>query len=72
MSSRHRRANDIDAVPACSLAEGLGLVCFEPPMETPPPEVHMYWRRRHDANPAHRWLREKIVETLREVGVEDA
>jgi DNA-binding transcriptional LysR family regulator len=68
------RGGLIAAIPrplADVFAEGLGLSCYEPPMETPAPEVHMFWHRRHDANPAHRWLRDQIVAALRQEGVND-
>ncbi|MBW5484401.1 LysR family transcriptional regulator [Streptomyces bambusae] len=43
---------------ALPLAEALGLVCFEVPLELPPLPFGMAWHPRHDADPAHAWLRE--------------
>jgi DNA-binding transcriptional LysR family regulator len=51
---------------ANAFAARMGLVQFEPPLPVDVPEIHMFWHRRHDANPAHKWLRERIVQVLRE------
>ncbi|MGW5777643.1 LysR family transcriptional regulator [Streptomyces sp. NPDC003863] len=40
-----------------SLAESLGLVTFDVPLDLPPLPVGMAWHPRHDADPAHAWLR---------------
>ncbi|MER7536745.1 LysR family transcriptional regulator [Streptomyces sp. NPDC097704] len=40
-----------------SLAESLGLVAFDVPLGLPPLPVGMAWHPRHDADPAHAWLR---------------
>ncbi|HEX5379323.1 MAG TPA: LysR substrate-binding domain-containing protein, partial [Phenylobacterium sp.] len=45
---------------ARAVAEPLGLDVFEPPLAIPAPEIHAFWHSRHDANPAHRWLREQV------------
>lgn len=39
------------------LGESLGLVSFEIPLPLPPLTLGMAWRPRHDADPAHAWLR---------------
>ncbi|MFJ9022693.1 LysR family transcriptional regulator [Streptomyces sp. NPDC102259] len=39
------------------LAESLGLVSFEVPLPLPPLRLGMAWHPRHDADPAHAWLR---------------
>ncbi|GGR01412.1 LysR family transcriptional regulator [Streptomyces asoensis] len=39
------------------LAESLGLVPFEVPLPLPPLSLGMAWHPRHDADPAHAWLR---------------
>ncbi|MEU3724932.1 LysR family transcriptional regulator [Streptomyces sp. NPDC031705] len=38
-------------------AEALGLVTFEVPLDLPPLPVGLAWHPRHDADPAHVWLR---------------
>ncbi len=68
------RGGVIAALPgpfAEAFAEGLGLHCYLPPMPGPSQEVRMYWHRRHDAHPAHRWLRGQVVAALRAGGVRD-
>ncbi|WP_399039703.1 LysR family transcriptional regulator [Streptomyces sp. 3330] len=39
------------------LARSLGLVSFEVPLPLPPLRLGMAWHPRHDADPAHAWLR---------------
>lgn len=43
-------------------AGDLGLSIYLLPFESPAPEIFMHWHRRHDRNPAHRWLRELVLE----------
>jgi DNA-binding transcriptional LysR family regulator len=47
------------------VAEALDLqgrvAVVEPPLDLPTFTVHMVWHRRLDADPAHRWLRERTV-----------
>ncbi|NDY90986.1 LysR family transcriptional regulator [Ideonella livida] len=43
------------------------LVVRELPFEVQRVQVEMMWHRRRDADPAHRWLRERIVATHRAV-----
>ncbi|MFF7747739.1 LysR family transcriptional regulator [Streptomyces sp. NPDC007971] len=40
-----------------SMAATLGLVTFEIPFRLPPVKVGIAWHPRHDADPAHAWLR---------------
>lgn len=42
-----------------------GLFTFELPVETPEVTVSMAWHPRFDADPAHRWLRDRMVEVCR-------
>jgi DNA-binding transcriptional LysR family regulator len=42
--------------------EYAGLRILEPPVPLRPAVVAMYWSPRHSEDPAHRWLRERIVE----------
>ncbi|WP_460068695.1 LysR family transcriptional regulator [Streptomyces sp. YKOK-I1] len=44
------------------LAESLGLVAFEVPLPLPPLRLGMAWHPRHDADPAHAWLRQAVRE----------
>jgi DNA-binding transcriptional LysR family regulator len=44
------------------LAESLGLVSFEVPLPLPPLRLGMAWHPRHDADPAHAWLRQAVRE----------
>jgi DNA-binding transcriptional LysR family regulator len=58
------RGRLIAAVPiqfATAVAKDLGVAVYKPPVEVPAPEIRMYWHKRHDHNPAHRWLRDQIV-----------
>jgi DNA-binding transcriptional LysR family regulator len=34
-------------------------------VEVPPPEMRMYWHKRHDRNPAHRWIRDQVLDATR-------
>ncbi|MEU8779129.1 LysR family transcriptional regulator [Streptomyces sp. NPDC048606] len=45
------------ATQAAPQAEALGLVTFEVPLELPPLPFGIAWHPRHDADPAHAWLR---------------
>jgi DNA-binding transcriptional LysR family regulator len=58
------RGRLIAAVPvefASAVAEGFDLAVYRPPVDVPPPEMRIYWHKRHDRNPAHRWMREQIL-----------
>ena len=46
------------------LAAALGLVTFEVPLPLPPLPLGMAWHPRHDADPAHAWLRRTLREVL--------
>ncbi|WP_086830910.1 LysR family transcriptional regulator [Streptomyces sp. NRRL B-24572] len=47
-----------------SLADSLGLVAFEVPLDLPPLPVGLAWHPRHDADPAHAWLRGCVRDLL--------
>ncbi|WP_369213043.1 LysR family transcriptional regulator [Streptomyces flavofungini] len=47
------------------LTDTLGLVTFEIPLELPPLPLGMAWHPRHDADPAHAWLRDCVRELMR-------
>jgi DNA-binding transcriptional LysR family regulator len=46
------------------VAQSAGIAVYAPPMPIPPAEITMVWHRRHDASPAHLWLRAQISEIL--------
>jgi DNA-binding transcriptional LysR family regulator len=48
------------------LARALGLVTFDVPLRLPPVRVGLAWHPRHDADPAHGWLRGAVREILAE------
>ncbi|WP_040813846.1 LysR family transcriptional regulator [Nocardia concava] len=60
-----RNSDLLGNIPSCArpLAHQLGLTTFDLPIETPPLPYAMAWHPRHDADPAHLWLRN----TLREI-----
>ncbi|GAA2221026.1 hypothetical protein GCM10010360_45000 [Streptomyces nogalater] len=45
-------------------ADALGLVPFEIPLPLPTMAVGFAWHPRHDADPAHAWLRDRARELL--------
>jgi LysR family nod box-dependent transcriptional activator len=47
---------------ARKLADVAGLCVFEPPFETPPLISAMYWHPRCTTDPAHRWLRDQVLQ----------
>ncbi|GEC07931.1 LysR family transcriptional regulator [Streptomyces spinoverrucosus] len=49
---------------ATPLADALGLVTFEVPLDLPPLPLGLAWHPRHDADPAHEWLRGCVRELL--------
>ncbi|MFB7505323.1 LysR family transcriptional regulator [Streptomyces broussonetiae] len=48
------------------LAHALGLVTFEIPLRLPVVSVGLAWHPRHDADPAHAWLRDCVRELMAE------
>ncbi|MGX1545434.1 LysR family transcriptional regulator [Streptomyces adustus] len=47
-----------------SLAATLGLAVFEVPLDLPPLRLGIAWHPRHDADPAHAWLRGAVKDIL--------
>ena len=45
------------------------LLVFDPPFSIPVPEIKLYWHQRHTRNPAHRWLRQQVLEVCRPMEV---
>ncbi len=62
------RGGVIAAVPvqfARATAEDLRLHAYELPFPVPVPEVQLYWHRRREQDPAHAWLRARVMEAAR-------
>ena len=58
------RGRLLAAVPvqfARAVAGELALGIYRTPIPIPVQKVHLYWHRRHDHEPAHRWLREQVI-----------
>jgi DNA-binding transcriptional LysR family regulator len=58
----------IAAVPvqfARVISKILDLDVYRPPIDVPVPDVRMYWHKRHDQHPAHRWLRQEVLAAAR-------
>jgi len=49
---------------ALPLAAALDLVTFDIPLRLPPLRLGLAWHPRHDADPAHAWLRRTVRELL--------
>ncbi|MCW8384347.1 LysR family transcriptional regulator [Streptomyces justiciae] len=49
---------------ALPLSESLGLVTFDIPLQLPPLRLGLAWHPRHDADPAHAWLRGTVRELM--------
>ncbi|MGN5391509.1 LysR family transcriptional regulator [Streptomyces sp. JL7001] len=49
---------------AVPLAAALGLETFDIPLDLPPLPFGMAWHPRHDADPAHAWLRDRARELM--------
>jgi DNA-binding transcriptional LysR family regulator len=47
-------------------APTLGLTVVEPPLPLEPFALSMVWHPRFDADPAHRWIREQLLDVSRE------
>jgi len=47
------------------LARVTGLAIHNPPLTIEGFTLHAIWHRRHDADPAHRWLRDQIMQAAR-------
>lgn len=61
------RSQLIAAVPvqfARAFADEMKLALYEPPVPVPVPDISLYWHKRHDGDPAHRWLREEIIAAI--------
>lgn len=47
------------------VATDLDLAVYRTPIDIPVPEIRLYWHKRHDHHPAHRWLRDEIVAAIK-------
>jgi DNA-binding transcriptional LysR family regulator len=64
-------SSSIAAVPiqfARAVAPQLGLRQFAPSIDVPVPDVNMYWHSRYSKDPAHEWMRSRIVSAISELG----
>jgi len=50
---------------AKAVAGDLGLSIYRPPIAIPVPEISLYWHKRNDANPAHRWMRGQVMAAIK-------
>jgi DNA-binding transcriptional LysR family regulator len=59
------------AVPQQMTADlgGGDLLVFDPPFDIPVPEIKLYWHQRHTRSPAHRWLRQQVIDVCRPLDV---
>lgn len=61
----------IAAVPvqyARAVRDQLGLALFALPVPVPAPEIRLYWHVRHAQAAAHRWMRRRVGEVVRDLG----
>ncbi|MEU1911935.1 LysR family transcriptional regulator [Streptomyces massasporeus] len=68
------RATDLTGLISCwsvPMARALGVATFEVPLALPPLQVALAWHPRHDADPAHAWLRGAVREILFDRSCED-
>jgi DNA-binding transcriptional LysR family regulator len=67
-----RRSDLIALVPRSSMRDGdvmsQGIEGFDLPVATPELAISAMWHPRVDADPAHRWLRQKLVATCQAAG----
>jgi DNA-binding transcriptional LysR family regulator len=68
------QGNHLAAVPrqfARWAAKSLPIATYEAPLSISVPEVRMYWHARHDEEPPHRWIRERILDEVANLGLRD-
>ncbi|WP_245775662.1 LysR family transcriptional regulator [Saccharopolyspora flava] len=58
------RDSDLVCLTTEAAARGFGLRTFPVPLRLPPITIGMAWHPRNEADPAHRWLRDRIRETF--------
>ena len=57
-----RQAEAINAVVGNA---AVGNVVLELPVQLPGVELHLYWHRQREADPANQWLRERVMAGVR-------
>lgn len=50
----------------------LGLAEFRPPLSIAVPGIRLYWHSRNDGDPAHRWMRDRVMGVVGDLGYRDA
>jgi DNA-binding transcriptional LysR family regulator len=50
---------------ARAVAKDSALSIYQPPITIPAPEISLYWHKRNDQNPAHRWMRGQIMTAIK-------
>ncbi|KQZ00313.1 LysR family transcriptional regulator [Pseudolabrys sp. Root1462] len=50
---------------AKAVAAELGLSIYRPPIAVDVPDINLYWHRRYDQNPAHRWMRDQVMTAIK-------
>ncbi len=56
---------------AVEVAKSLPIRIYRAPISIPSPSVRMYWHARRDEEPAHRWVREQILDEVAKLGFKD-
>ncbi len=67
MTARSDRVLTVSERIARAVAPRLNLKVFEPPLPMEPFALSMVWHPRFDADPAHRWVRERLLDVSRHV-----
>lgn len=65
LTARSDRILTVSERIARQLGPRLGLRLLDPPLPLRPFALSMVWHPRHDADPAHRWLRDRLVAVTR-------
>jgi DNA-binding transcriptional LysR family regulator len=55
-----------------SLPSDTNIATGDIPFESPLVEMHLYWHERHQHDPAHRWLRQQLVNAADSIDVVDS
>lgn len=55
---------------ATAMTRSLPVRTYRLPVPVPAPTIQLLWHQRHDADPAHRWLRAKTLETVSALGLD--
>jgi DNA-binding transcriptional LysR family regulator len=50
---------------AKAVATELGLSIYRPTIAVDVPDINLYWHRRYDQNPAHRWMRDQVMTAIK-------